>query len=179
MPSQRKQNLLQSIVDFIDQNNNFTLVKFENTTHTQLENLRRHLKKSGAQFKVVKNTIFETALNKLATKNKKVAEFKQKSAPIKDNTALLGLGKDWSKALNAFHQFTEKEKTLTFKFGLLDNEIYPGEIILRIAKLPTKEQLIANITGSLKSPISKIVYSMKFNMNKLVYILNQKAKKVS
>jgi ribosomal protein L10 len=79
--------------------------------------------------------------------------------------------------LNTFFKFIEKEKTLSFNVGLLDNNIYDPTEMSRIAQLPGKNQLIGQIIGSLKSPANKLVYSMKFNMNKFVYILKEKAKK--
>jgi len=44
-----------------------------------------------------------------------------------------------------------------------------------MAELPSKEELLGKIIGSMKSPMSKFVYALKFNTNKLVYILKQKS----
>jgi len=177
MVSRSKQTILQSILDLIEKNPNFTLVKFEKTTHPTLEQLRRELKKNGAMFKVLKNTIFEKALNRLAVKNKELGALKEKIKPLRDNTAIVGFGEEWGRGLKAYFDFSQKEKTLTFKIGILDKEVYLANDLEKIAKLPAKDQLVAQLLSSLKSPIGKTVYAMKYNMNKLVYILSEKSKK--
>lgn len=176
MVQQKKKDLLQKIVDFINENSNFSLIKFEKTKHSTLEDLRKTLKKNNASFKVIKNSLLQKALNNLATTNKIFNEFKKNCLPLKDNTAILGLGKNWSEAMKAFFDYSQKEKSLSFKVGILDNEVYTNEKLLVIAKLPSKNQLLGKLISSFKSPMNNVVYSMKFNMNKLVYILTQKSK---
>lgn len=179
MASQKKQIILDQIVTFLKKNLNFTIIKFDKTKHTSLETLRKELKKSGSNVKVVKNSIFEKAILKLSGENKDIKEFNSKISDLKDSTAIIGLGSDWSKGLSAFYNFIKKETTLSFKLGILDSQIYTSEVLTKIAQLPPKEELLGKIIGSLKSPISKTVYSLKFNTNKLVYILKERAKQAN
>lgn len=179
MIAQNKKLQRDSLVDFITKNINFALVRFEKTSHTSMEVLRRELKKSGGQFKVIKNSILVKTLNHLAINDKKLKEFKTKALPVKENTGIIGLGSDWSKSLSSFYNHAQKEKTLSFKIGILDSEIYLGELLTKIAKLPGREVLYAKIIGSLKSPITKLTYALKFNQSKLVYILKTKAKQAN
>jgi ribosomal protein L10 len=83
---------------------------------------------------------------------------------------------DWSRGLNAFFQFMKAEKSLSFKFGSLDQALYSESEVIRIAQLPGKNQIVGMIINSMKSPMSKTVYAMKYNTQKLVYILQQKSK---
>lgn len=179
MASQKKQLVLEQIVTFLKKNLNFAIIKFDKTKHTNLEALRKELKKSGSNIKVVKNSIFEKAISKLSSENKDIKEFNTKISDLKDSTAILGLGSDWSKGLSAFYNFIKKETTLSFKLGILDSQVYSPETLNQIAQLPSKEELLGKIIGSLKSPISKTVYSLKFNTNKLVYILKERAKQTN
>ena len=93
---------------------------------------------------------------------------KKKFFPLKETSALLSLGSDWSKGLSAFYQFAKKEKTLGFKFGILDNEGYNESNLTHIAQLPGKDVIMAKIIGSMKSPTAKLVYSLKYNTQKFV-----------
>jgi len=180
MASLKKQQTVDKIIKFFDNYPNLTLLKFERTKHATLEELRRSLKKGQAKFKVVKNSIFAKALEKSAAKNPKIKDFFVKVKNLLgENTAIMGLSNDWSLGLNAFSKFSSKEKSLSFKAGILDGQIYLGEQILAISKLPGKGELIAKIIGSLKAPMSKTVYSIKFNTNKLVYVLKAKASKAN
>lgn len=179
MVSLKKQNYVTTLVDFLKESNNFALIKFENTPHASFEKLRKELKKNDAKIRVIKNSLFERAIKKLSVSNKRLAELSSKVFPLKENSALLVLSDDYTKGLSAFFKFTKDEKTLFFKFGLLDGAVYLSEELERIAKLPAKDQLIAGIIGSLKSPSSKLVYVMQAQVAKLVYILNERGKQTN
>lgn len=178
MLNQKKTKLVEDVLSLFEKTSNFTLIKFDKTTHKSLETLRKDLKKSDAQLKIMKNTLFEKVVNKLSSKNKMFMDIRSKFFPLKKSTGLLSLKDDWSEGLKAFYNFIQKDKTLSFKFGLLDGQLYNNDEVERIAKLPGKNQLLANIIGSVKNPTSKLVYGMKFNINKFVYILNQKSKTI-
>ena len=176
MVSKQKKTAVESFVDKLQKNSNFVLIKFEKTTHQTLEALRKELRKQGSSFSIVKNTLFEKAINKLMLQNKSLKELKKKFFPLKDTSALLSLGSDWSKGLHSFYEFIQKEKTLDFKFGLLDHQNYDASALTQIAQLPGKDQLLAKIIWSMKTPASRLVYALKYNTQKFVFILNQKSK---
>lgn len=177
MPSQKKLDQKNKLETFFTDYPNFTLIKFEKTTHQNLETLRKELKKVGARIKVIKNTIFEKALSSASLKNKEIGTFSKKALPLKDNSALLGLPQNWSDGLNAFYRFIQKEKSLSFKLGILDKTVYLSEDLLKISNIPSREILMGKIIGSMKAPIANTVYAMKYNITKFVYILKEKSKK--
>ncbi|MEN9327362.1 MAG: ribosomal protein [Candidatus Parcubacteria bacterium] len=176
MANEKKQNQLQNLLEHLEQGSNFALVKFEKTTHIALETLRKQLRPANAQVRVVKNTLFEKAVNKLSKKHPHLNEFHKKAFPIKENTALLTLGAEWANGLKTFHDYSKKETTVSFKFGYLDESVYNGGDMTTIAQLPSREELIGKVIGGMKSPLYNITYALKFNMQKLVYVLNEKSK---
>lgn len=172
MVNQKKQSEVEKIVETLQKNKNFSLIKFEKTTHQSLEGLRKELRKSNSTIKVVKNTILEKAVNKLAQKDKTVLEFKKKFFPQKNTSALLRMADDWSGSLAAFYKFTQTDKTIGFKCGVLDGVLYSDEELKRVAQLPSKNELVGKIISSFKNPSFRLVRSLKFSMQKFVYILS-------
>lgn len=179
MASKRKVQILSEVIDSLQKSENFALVKFDKTTHLSLEKLRRELKKENAALGVVKNTLFEKAAHRLSEKRLEFKTFLEKALPIKESTAMIALEKEWNGALKAFSNFSEKDASLSFKVGILDGMVYTGSELNRIAKLPSRPELIAKILSGMKSPIAKLPYAMKFNMQKIVYILNEKSKQTA
>lgn len=177
MAQVKKLEQVDNLIKLLEANKNFALINFDRTTHQKLEKLRHSLKKVNSSFKVVKNTLLEKAINKLSVKEKLMLDLHKSAFPTRESTALLALNDEWEKSLSEFYKFAKEEKTLSFKIGILDNQIYTSEDLKKIAELPPKEQLIANLIGSLKAPMNNLVYNMKFNINKLVYILNEKSRK--
>ncbi len=176
MVNNQKKEFVGSVIKLLESTKDFVLVTFDKTPHQKLEELRKNLAKSGAELQVIKNTLFEKAINKLSVKNPLYGEFKKKAFPLKQITALLVLKDDWSVGLKAFYEYADKEKSLSFKNGVVEGFVYDKDGVLKLAKLPGKTTLIANILGSFKSPTSHFVFAIKNPMQKLVYILNSKAK---
>lgn len=177
MPTQRKQQQLDTLLQNLEQSSNFALVKFDRTSHTSLESLRKELKKNNAKLRVIKNSIFEKAVNKLSAKQDNLKELQKKTNSIKENSGFLTFDQDWSAGLKAFADFSKKDTTLSFKVGVLDGGVYVTQDLIKIADLPSKAELMAKVIGGMKSPMYSLVYGMKFNMQKIVYVLSEKSKK--
>lgn len=172
MPSQKKIDIVSSIADKIKSSSHFVLFGFEKTPHNKLEELRRSLADSSVDskitFQVIKNSLLKVAAKKIG-----------KEAIIKDDvtrgpSALMSLPADWTAGLNAFYKFAKGTDTLVFKIGVIDETIYEKNELMRLAQLPSRQELVAKIVGSLRSPHTRLAYALKFNMTKLVYILRQK-----
>ncbi|QQG44025.1 MAG: 50S ribosomal protein L10 [Candidatus Roizmanbacteria bacterium] len=179
MVNTSKKNQVQSFIDLIEKNKNFVIVSFEKTLHTTLESLRKDLRQSGAKIKIIKNSLFQKALNKEALKNKNLEDLQKKFKELQKNSAILMLGDQWNKGLSAFYNFAKKETFLSFKIGFLDDQVYMNDDLKKIAQLPSKEELLAKVIGGLKTPISNLNYALKFNMQKFVYILTAKSKQTN
>lgn len=176
MVNQDKKTQVDSLTTKLEANKNFLIAKIDKTSHQNLELLRRELRKASSTIKVVKNSYFEKAVNKLASKNKSYMDLKKNFLPLNSSSMIVFLDNAWDKGLKAFYEFTQKEKSLSFKLSLLDNTVYGDADTTKIAKLPGRDQLVAKILGSMQAPTSKFVYSLKYNTSKLVYILQAKSK---
>jgi large subunit ribosomal protein L10 len=75
-----------------------------------------------------------------------------------------------AKALRTFQRESEK---LEFKGGLLGGDVLTAEQILDIAKLPSREQLIAQFAGVVASPITGLVRSLGGLIGGLAVALGQ------
>ncbi len=176
MANQKKKLQVDSLSQFIINAAHFALIKYDNTSHQKLENLRKELKKGDAKLRVIKRSLFEKSLNKLSQQRRELKDFVKTAFPLKENSALLTLGEDYLKGLNIFAKIAKDEKSLSFKFGFLDKKLYPAEELEKIAQLPGREQLLAKLIGSLNSSQAKLVYSMKYNVTKLTHVLKERGK---
>jgi len=179
MVSNSKKNQVDSILQLVEKSPNILLVKIGKTTHQSLETLRKELKKSDSKIKVIKNNLFEKSVNKVALKNNIYKDLKKQFFPLKETTALVTLGERWSEGLKALYLYSKKDSNFGLKFALLDKNLYNSDKSVQIAQLPSREELLGKIIGSMKSPMSNFVYALKYNTNKFVYILNAKSKEVS
>lgn len=177
MVNTQKKAQVKKIGDSITVNKNFILVKYHAVNTHTFNDLKNKLKKVNSSLTIIKNTLFEKTINLLSKQDKKLERLKTKFFPLKDPTAIVYLGENWSNALKIFYDFAKDIKNISFKLGILDKTLYDRDQLLKISKLPTKDELIVKIIGRFKNPTQQLVYSMNFNINKFVYILKHKSQK--
>jgi large subunit ribosomal protein L10 len=61
---------------------------------------------------------------------------------------------------------------VTIQGGLLDSQWLAAEQVKALAKLPSKEQLIAQVVGTIRAPLSGMVNVLQGNLRGLVQVLN-------
>jgi large subunit ribosomal protein L10 len=177
MANPKKKQQLQVILDLIKQSNgNFTLLEFDKTTHQKLEDMRAKLREVDSKVRVIKNTTFEKAVNNLMHEDNTYNELRSPSRELKNQTMLMTLGEDWATGIKAFDAFAKEEESVSFKVGFIEGKVYSQQGLQAIAKLPSKDQLIAKLIGTMKNPMSKTTYALKFNMQKLAYVLSERGK---
>src|SRR3989338_745213 len=176
MPNQKKIENVRDLSELITLHKHLAVVRMTGKiTHQQLETLRKDLKKTKAKIRVIKNTLLEKAINKLPKASKLPLSVKKSFFPLKNTNALLVLDKNWNDALKKAFEFMEKEKNLAFHFAILDSMVYEADDVIKIAQLPSKEQLIAKVIGSFKSPVSRLNNSILFGLRNFVHVLKSKS----
>src|SRR3990167_8356285 len=102
MPNKKKVQQVADLSELLKSTPNFVLVKFGQATHKSIESLRNELRKSGEKIKVVKNSLFTKAFEKFSSTNSVLKNAIKNIFPLKENSAVLTLGKDYSRGLSAF-----------------------------------------------------------------------------
>ena len=69
--------------------------------------------------------------------------------------------------------FGEANKPVEIKAAYIDGQIVDAKGVAQLAALPPKIELLARLVGSLKSPLSGLVYVLSGNQSGLVRVLNQ------
>lgn len=174
MPNVKKVALVDQIKSNLRENPNVALVSFEKTTHIALESLRKSLRGAHASLRVVKTSLLQKAVEQTS----ELTELKEQAFPVKGSVAIVHMGPDWSSGLKAIFDFAKKDGTLAFRFGMLEKTVYDKIGLERLAQLPSKLELLGKVVGSLKSPIQRVDYALKYPMNYFVHVLKARAKQV-
>ena len=56
------------------------------------------------------------------------------------------------------NDFAKDHPNLEFKMGYVEGAFYDADKLTELAKIPSREELIAKLLGSLKAPVSNFVY---------------------
>lgn len=131
----------------------------------EMTELRAKLREAGVDYKVVKNT-----LAKIAANNSDLSEINELfSGP----TAIAFGIDDVVSPAKILDDFSEDHELLEIKGGFLNGEVISKEKVESLAKIPSREQLLAKAFASMKSPITGLVNVLSGNMRNFVSVLSQ------
>lgn len=130
----------------------------------ELTELRARLRESGAELQVVKNTLARRAAD--------AASLPDMGGMLTGPTAIAFAGDDVVAPAKVLHEFSQAHQALEIKGGLLEGKIVePGEVEA-LAKLPSREVLLAQVVGGLQAPISGLAGVLSGLLRNLVYVLD-------
>lgn len=126
------------------------LANYQGINVEQDTQLRKQMREAGVEYKVYKNRLVKIVAEKLGY------DFLMDHL---EGAVSIAFGYDDvvmpAKILN---DFSEKSGKISLKAGVVGKEFYDGEKIQRLAKIPSRDVLIAKLLGSIRSPLSKFVY---------------------
>ncbi|MFI5241361.1 MAG: 50S ribosomal protein L10, partial [Microgenomates group bacterium] len=73
-------------------------------------------------------------------------------------------------------KFAKEFELPKFKVGVVEGSFQNSDALTKISKLPSRDALLGQLLGSLMSPMYGLTGTLNSNLQKLVYILDQKAK---
>ena len=157
----------QQVSNITESLKNSRIVIFANyagMTANEMSDFRKELKKEQITVKVNKNKLTRRALK----------EFGNEAAGEKLVGPLITIQSEsdavtTSKKIVDFNKSNEK---FEIKMGFLGNELIEESTIVKLSKIPSREELIAKLLGSLNSPIAGFVNCLAGPMRGLVCSLN-------
>lgn len=129
--------------------------------------LRKSLKQREGLLKVVKKALFDLALR---DKNPKLAE---KIKEIQGQLAVIFCLSDEIGPAKELYRLSRENPGLKIWGGFFEQEFQPAENIIALAQLPSKEEILAQLTATLFNPVSGLVNALRGNLRNLVYVLSQ------
>lgn len=122
-------------------------------TVEQDTNLRRSLRESDVEFKVIKNSILIRAVEKAGLEDLKEL-FVGPSAVAFSNEDVIAPAK-------VISDFAKDAEALEIKGGSVDGKFTSVEEINALAKLPNKEGMLSMLLSVLQAPVRNVAYAVK------------------
>jgi large subunit ribosomal protein L10 len=163
---EKKKKILEDLKEKIERQKIMIFIDFTGIKSKDLFSLRRKLKELGNEMKVAKKTLINLALKE---KNLDVIDVRK----ILGEIAVIFGVKDEISSAKTVYEFSKENKNLKILGGILEKKFIGPERIEELAKLPTKEELLAKLVSELSAPISNFVYLLKSIPQSLVFVLSQ------
>ncbi|MDD5602680.1 MAG: 50S ribosomal protein L10 [Eubacteriales bacterium] len=160
----RKTKIVKDLAEKIRKSQGMILADYRGLTVQQDTEMRRAFRQAGVEYKVVKNTLTAFAMKENDVQD--IGEY------LKGPTAIAFSENDPVTSARVMTEFAAKYGKLEIKTGLLDGKLINVEDIQNLAKLPSKEVLIAKALGGLKAPVNGLVNVLNANIRGLVVALS-------
>ena len=129
------------------------LVDYRGITVEQDTELRKQLREAGVIYKVYKNTMINFAV--------KGTEFEELSKHLEGPTAIAISKEDATAPARILFNFSKNAPKLELKAGVVDGTYYDEKGIQVIATIPSREELLSKLLGSMQSPITNFARVIK------------------
>lgn len=165
---EEKQKSIKHLKEELSKQKAMVFIDFSGLNAKTLFGLRDELKKNNCQLTIVKKNLFKKALE-----SQKLTAFLEKIDQVKGQLALIFGFADEISAAKICQKTAQNNENLQILGGSLENVYQDKEKIIALAELPSKQQLLAKLTGALKAPQANFVYVLKANIKGLVSVLSQ------
>jgi large subunit ribosomal protein L10 len=171
MPKSRsqKEQDLQELIDLLKTAKSVVFSEYRGTTVKDIDKFRKTLSKENVKSKVYKVTLIKKALTESGI-DASTLDYKTPvmlSVSEDDETTPARLIKNISKDL----------KTISILSGIFDGQLASQAQMLVLADLPGKQELRAQLVGTINAPVSGFVNVLAANIRGLLNVLNAKAAK--
>ena len=112
----------------------------------EVTELRKALRESGSDYKVYKNTLAKRAADSLDIKLDEYLE----------GPSAISFSSDELAPVKIISDFAKKHSALELKAGVVEGTVYDVAGLTELSKVPSREELLSKLLGSLQSPITNL-----------------------
>ncbi|MGN1313905.1 MAG: 50S ribosomal protein L10 [Lachnospiraceae bacterium] len=147
-----KQPIVAEISEAIKDAQSVVLVDYRGLTVEQDTNLRKELREAGVGYKVYKNTMMNFAFK--GTDYESLAPF------LEGPSAMAYSATDATAPARILAKFAKTADALEIKAGVVEGVMYDAQGMQSIAQIPSREELLSKLLGSIQSPIANFARVM-------------------
>lgn len=160
-----KRLLLEQLLQVAQESDYIFFAKFKGISVNDLNDLRRKLEKVVDRAIVVKNAVARLMLEKINAKE---------ALGFLEGQALLLCGKKDPQAVSkVLVAFAKDRENFELKGVFIDQRAFQKQFVQDLAKLPSRQELIASVAGGMNAPIAGFVLGLGQLVRSIVNVLDQ------
>jgi len=169
MPTEAKVATVAQLKDELSAGGPAIVADYRGLSVAELTAMRRSLRDQGIRYRVVKNRLARIAAREAG---------RDELIKLLDGPTGLALGAtDEVTLARAFLDATRPYRTLQVRGGLVGNRTFDSASVTRLATLPPREVLLAQLAGGFASPLAGLASVLSAPLRNLGYALQQVAAK--
>ena len=147
-----KKPIVEEISATIKDAQSVVLVDYRGLTVAQDTELRKQLREAGITYKVYKNTMMNFAF--------KGTDFESLAPYLDGPNAMAVSTTDATAPARVLAKFAKDAKQLEIKAGVVEGTLYDANGMKAISEIPSREELLSKLLGSIQSPIANFARCM-------------------
>lgn len=148
-----KQPIVEAISEEIKDAQSVVLVDYRGLTVAQDTELRKQLREAGIIYKVYKNTMIKRAIEG--------TEFEGLTDCLEGPSAIAISKEDATAPARILCKFAKDAQKLELKGGVVEGNVYDVAGLTELSKIPSREELLSKLLGSMQSPITNFARVIK------------------
>jgi len=170
MQRAEKEQIVTEVAEIVERARGMFFTDFTGLTVEQATELRREFRKSGIDYKVVKNTLIRKALENVSGYDKVIDT-------LVGPTGIAYAFDDPVAPAKIIHKFAEKHRKLSLKACVLEKQVFDGAKLQELAKLPSRKEMMGSILGSVHAPLVGVPMVIAAVARNLVSVIGEIEKK--
>jgi len=163
MPVEDKAKVVEELKGKFSRSKSFFLTDFSGLNVEEITDLRKELRNNRVDYQVAKNTLIRLATKELSLDS--VVEH------LEGPTGMAFSYEDPVLPAKVFYEFNKKLQKPKIKAFWVEGKFFKGEELEKLAKLPTREILYAQIIASLESGIGALIGNLEGILREFVYTI--------
>lgn len=170
MTTKRKVEAVADLTSKLQRMQVTLVADYRGLTVAEISDLRKKLREVDAELIVSKNTL--TLIAAKETGHEAIEPL------LLGPTALAFAYSDGPKAAKAINEFNRGAKKLVVRGGLLGTALLSGDALDQVSKMPTRQQVLAEVLGAIAAPASGVVGVLNAAVTNIVYVLQARIDQV-
>ena len=170
MNKTEKVEVISAIKEQIENSTSIYLVDYHGISVDEINGIRREFSKEGVNYKVYKNTLFKKALDELD-------KYPELENLLEGMTGFAFTSEEnYAAPAKIIKKFNDDKDKFEFKGCYIESQYFGAGDLKTLALMPTKEEVMSSIVGSLQAPISGVVGAINAVMRDIVGLVDEISK---
>jgi len=159
----KKEKQVNELKEKLDKVSSAILTDFRGLTVKEMTDLRWRLKAANIEYKIIKNNLVLRAV--------KDSDIETISAYLQGPIAMVFGEGDPVASVKILIDFAKEYKKPEIKGGVIQGKVFNSKEITQVAKLPSREVLLAQVVGGIQAPLSGLVTVLSGPIRSLLNVL--------
>ena len=161
-----KKSIVADLKGILSESSLALVIEYQGLSVAEISDLRQRMRPTGTVCKRTKNTLMRIAVQE-------DEQWQPMTQYLQDSSVFLLVKEDLKEAIKAYEEFQKATKKTVIRGGVLEGQALSVDEVKALKELPSKQELMARIAGSLNAVATKLAVGVNQVPTKLAKGINE------